>query len=332
MKPGFKIRNVTVDPPLVLAPMSGLTSSAFRRLIKRLNPGAVGMVMSEFLSVEGMTRHGRRTLEMMRFREEERPIGIQIFGRDPARMRDAALMIEDAGADVIDINCGCPAPKVVKKGGGCELMRRPDLLRAILREIKSAIKIPITVKMRSGWDNNSINALNIAEMAEGEGADAITVHGRTRSEMYKGKADWELVEDIAQMLSIPVCGSGDIHDRESAEARFKGRIAGLYIGRGALSNPLVFREIVDNSKQNLRLDEARVIAVLFQYLELLKEDLPEKAALGRLKQLISRLVPRSWKWKPAALRGMNLDVLADIFQEAAFLQSGKDKISEGGKT
>lgn len=314
MKPGFKIRDIIIDPPLILAPMSGLTSSAFRRLIKRLNPGAVGMVMSEFLSVEGMTRNGVRTLEMMRFREEERPITIQIFGKDPARMRDAALMVEDTGADIIDVNCGCPAPKVVRKGGGCILMRQPEELRIILREIRNAIKIPLTVKMRAGWDSSRINALEIARIAEGEGAECVTVHGRTRAEMYRGEADWDLVGEIAEELSIPVCGSGDIHDLESAEARFKGRIAGLYIGRAALSNPLVFREIVEGQKQNLRLDEARVISVLSDYLELLQEDLPEKAVLGRLKQLISRLVPRSWKWKNTALRGARLRDVSAVLQ------------------
>ncbi len=316
MKPGFKIGNIIIDPPLILAPMSGLTSSAFRRLIKRLNPGAVGMVMSEFLSVEGMTRNGTRTLEMMRFREEERPIAIQIFGRDCLRMRDAAVMVEEAGADIIDVNCGCPAPKVVKKGGGCVLMRQPEELRVILREIKSAVRIPLTVKMRAGWDSSRINAMEIAEIAEGEGAECVTVHGRTRAEMYRGDADWDLVEEIAQALSIPVCGSGDIHDLESANARFRGEIAGLYIGRAALANPLVFREIVEGQKQNLRQDEARVLSVLLAYLELLEEDLPEKAVLGRLKQLISRLVPRSWKWKNTALRGAGLRDVSAILEEA----------------
>ena len=135
----YAVRSIQVNPGLVLSPMSGVTTRPFRRLIKELNPGAVGLVVSEFVSVEGMTRGSRRTLEMMRFSEEERPYCVQIFGYDIDRMRDAALMVQDIGADIVDINCGCPAPKVVKRGGGCELMRQPDHLQRIIKEVRKAV-------------------------------------------------------------------------------------------------------------------------------------------------------------------------------------------------
>jgi tRNA-dihydrouridine synthase B len=140
--PGFNIRNIKISPGLVLAPMSGVTTSAFRRLLKSTNPGAIGLVVSEFISVEALTRQVVRSLEMMRFRPEERPVGIQIFGYDINRLRDAAMMVQDAGVDLIDLNCGCPAPKVVRKGGGCELMRIPDHLCKIVREIRRSVSIP----------------------------------------------------------------------------------------------------------------------------------------------------------------------------------------------
>ena len=305
--------------------MSGVTCSAFRRLIKRLNPGAVGLVASEFLSVEGMTRNGRRTLEMMRFREEEKPLSIQIFGRNIARMRDAARMIEDANADIVDINCGCPAPKVVKKGGGCVLMLEPELLAQIIREIRSAISIPLTIKIRSGWDSANLNAIEISKIAESEGVDSVTIHGRTRSQMYQGEADWEIVEQVADALKIPVCGSGDIKNRETALSRLKGDIAGLYIGRAALSNPYIFREIVNGEDLNIRNDQIGAINIIKQYMELLLEDMPERAVIGHVKQLIGQITPRRWGWKTTVLRAQNLeDLLSLLFDATAQLSKVKD--------
>jgi len=315
LKP-FSIRNINIDPPLILAPMSGVTCSAFRRLIKRLNPGAIGLVASEFLSVEGMTRSGRRTLEMMKFREEERPLSIQIFGRNIHRMRDAARMIEDTGADIVDINCGCPAPKVVKKGGGCVLMLEPELLAQIIREIRAAISIPLTIKIRSGWDSANLNAFEIAKIAESEGVDSVTIHGRTRSQMYQGEADWEIVERVADALRVPVCGSGDIKDRETALSRLKGAIAGLYIGRAALSNPYVFREIVNREAFNIRRDQVSAINLIRQYIELLLEDMPERGVIGHVKQLIGQIAPRRWEWKTIALRAQNLEGLLEVLSAA----------------
>lgn len=313
----FNIRDITISPPLILAPMSGITCSAFRRLIKRLNPGCIGLVVTEFLSVEGMTRRGIRTLQMMRFRDEERPIAVQIFGSNPARMRDGALMIQDAGVDIVDVNCGCPAPKVVRRGGGVDLMRNPELLRNILAEIRSHLKIPLTLKMRSGWDDESLNAPEIARMAQEEGVDAVTVHGRTRSQMYKGEADWDLVERIAGDLSVPVCGSGDIVDCASATGRLSGRTSGLYIGRGAMSNPRVFSQIMREQGKDIGFNPLEALEIVGQYIELLQEDFPERASIGRVKQLICRMAPRKWWWKSVILHKLKLQEILDVLHEAA---------------
>jgi tRNA-dihydrouridine synthase B len=297
----YQIRHIQVNPGLVLSPMSGVTTRPFRRLIKELNPGAVGLVVSEFVSVEGMTRGSQRTLEMMRFSEEERPYCVQIFGYDVDRMRDAALMVQDIGADLVDINCGCPAPKVVKRGGGCELMRQPDHLQSIIREVKRAISIPLTLKIRAGWDESSRNAFEIAKMAEGEGIEALAIHGRTRSQLYRGEADWDLVQEIAEVLSIPVLGSGDVVCRTTAEARLKGKVAGLFIGRASMMNPYVFTDIVKDQPSQLKGNHQLMLDVLFRYIELLREDFQDNACGGKFKQLASQMC-RGAPWRKQLLQ------------------------------
>lgn len=325
MVQSYLVRTIQVKPGLVLSPMSGVTTRPFRRLIKELNPGAVGLLVSEFVSVEGMTRGSRRTLEMMRFSDEERPYCVQIFGYDIDRMRDAALMVQDIGADMVDINCGCPAPKVVKRGGGCELMRQPDHLQMIIREVRKALTIPLTLKIRAGWDDGSRNAVAIAKMAESEGIEALAVHGRTRAQLYRGSADWDLVEEVAENVSIPVLGSGDVVDRPSAEARLRGKIAGLFIGRASMWNPLVFSEIVAGTSNTIRNDHSRMVSILYRYIELLREDFPESSCAGKLKQLASQMC-RGAPWRKNLLTLNTLQEQIDLLntvRDGAFVASGK---------
>lgn len=315
MVPGYNIRQVAVNPGLVLAPMSGVTCSAFRQLIKELNPGAVGLLVSEFISVEGLTREGRRSLEMMRFAEMERPIGIQIFGYDIKRMRDAAVMVEQAGADIVDINCGCPAPKVVRRGGGCELMRQPLHLGAMLREVRSAVSIPLTIKMRSGWDDGSRNAPEIARIAEQEGVEAVTVHGRTRAALYRGTADYEIVQRVIESVSIPVCGSGDVVDAASASERLGSGVVGLYVGRAAIHNPLVFTDIVEGRSPELKNRPELMVKILLRYRDLLLEGgRPPLAMCGRLKQLASQMA-KGAPWTKPFCRAQSLREQEEVLEK-----------------
>lgn len=288
------IGGITIAPNLLLAPMSGVTCSCFRRLIKRENNGAVGLLVTEFISIEGMTRRNEQSLRMMRFREEERPLSVQIFGNDIDRMVEAAKMVEDAGADILDINSGCPVPKVVKRGGGCELMRRPEHLAKVLAAVSSAISIPLTLKIRAGWDHEHRNALEIAKVAEENGVVMLAVHGRTRTEGYRGEADWDLIGEIAARLSIPVVGSGDVVDYESAKRRMGYGVAGLMVGRAALANPWVFSEIAAGFAGTPWTPPPPVATaeVIDRYLSMLTQELPEKAIIGRLKQISSQVTRR----------------------------------------
>jgi tRNA-dihydrouridine synthase B len=236
MKP-FNIRNITIDPPLILSPMAGVTDFTFRRLIKRR--GGVGLVVSEFISVEGLTRHNPKTKRQMRFDEDERPFAVQIFGGQPERMAMGAEMAEEAGADILDVNCGCPAPKVVKNGGGSGLLREPARLETILKEIKRSISIPLTLKLRTGYTDASINVVDVAKMAEQCGVEHIQVHGRTREQGYKGLANWDLIKAVKENVSVPVSGNGDVTSIEYGMRKWReAGTDGILIGRGAMQNPV----------------------------------------------------------------------------------------------
>jgi len=282
----FKIRNIEIKPPLILSPMAGVTNISFRRLLKRR--GGIGLTVSEFISVEGLTRHNPKSKRQMRFFEEERPFAVQIFGGQPARMRMAAEMAEEVGADILDINCGCPAPKVVKHGGGSGLLRDYPRLEDILKEIKKAIKIPLTVKIRAGYYDHTINAVETARLAEACGAEHIALHGRTKEQGYKGLANWDLVRQIKEVVSVPVSGSGDVTTVEGAFQKWREtNCDGILIGRGAMANPWIFRQIDDaiNGREVFHPTHEDKRAVLLEYFEMLREDMPEIPAIGKMKQL-----------------------------------------------
>lgn len=282
----FKIRNIDINPPLVLSPMAGVTDVSFRHLLKRR--GGIGLTVSEFISVEGLTRNNPKSKRQMRFYEDERPFAVQIFGAQPERMRMAAEMAEEVGADILDVNCGCPAPKVVKHGGGSGLLKDHPRLEEILKEIKKAISIPMTVKIRAGFYDHTINAVETAKLAEACGAEHIALHGRTREQGYRGQANWDLVREIKKAVSVPVSGSGDITTIEQAFTRFaETGCDGVLIGRGAMANPWIFCQIEDaihgRAAFQPTLEDKR--AVLLEYFDMLREDMPEIAAIGRMKQL-----------------------------------------------
>src|SRR5687767_10745113 len=259
--------------------MAGVTDYTFRRLIKRR--GGVGLVVSEFISVEGLTRGNPKTKRQMRFDEEERPFGVQIFGGQVERMVMGAEMAEEVGADILDVNCGCPAPKVVKNGGGSGLLREPERLETILKEIKKAIRIPLTLKVRTGFSESTINVVDIAKMAEQCGVEHIAVHGRTRDQGYKGLANWEIIRQVKEAVSVPVSGNGDVTSIESGMKRWReAGTDGILIGRGAMQNPWIFRQFQDvlEGREPYQPDVAEKKAVLLEFFEMCLEEMPELVA------------------------------------------------------
>src|SRR6201991_3798362 len=187
----MKIGPIELDSPFVVSPMAGMTDTAFRRLVKR--HGGCGLVVTEMVSSEGLVRGIDRTLDYAEFTEEERPVSIQIFGGDPAKMAEAARIVEGIGADIVDVNMGCPVPKIAKHNAGCSLMREPVHAASVIKAMARAVKIPVTVKMRAGWNDTERNAPTLARLVEDAGARAVTVHGRTAAQSYTGSADWDLV-------------------------------------------------------------------------------------------------------------------------------------------
>lgn len=237
----MKIGAVTLESPVALAPMAGMTDTAFRRLVKR--KGGCGLVVTEMVSSEGLVRGIDRTLEYAEYTEEERPVSIQIFGGDPAVMADAAQIVEGMGADIVDINMGCPVPKIAKHSAGCSLMRDPAHAAGIVRAMAKAVRIPVTVKMRAGWNEREINAPDLAKRVEDAGAAAVAVHGRTAAQAYRGESDWSLISQVAESVSIPVFGSGDCVEPEHVLQRLRETaVSGVLVGRGALRNPWIFSQ------------------------------------------------------------------------------------------
>ena len=311
------IGNQEISVPLALAPMSGVTGHSFRELLHIYNPKAIGLTVTEFISIEAITRLNPKCFQMLRYSERQRVFSVQIFGHEIERMVDAALIAQDAGANIVDINSGCPAPKVVKKGGGCELMRQPQHLEKILNKVRSKLSIPLTLKIRAGWDQESRNAIEIAKIAEGSGVSMLAVHGRTKAEGYRGDADWDVIETIAKSLSIPVYGSGDVVDFASAKQRLTSDISGLMIGRAALLKPWVFSEIRAKTlgEPFTSPPPEYSLQVMRDYRDLLLTEMSSKGAIGKLKQLasqISRGLPKSKPIRQALCRSRSIQEFSDL--------------------
>lgn len=237
----MKIRNVNIENSICLAPMAGIADRAFRELC--VNYGA-GYAVSEMVSAKGFTMGDKKSRLLLTLGEEEHPAGIQLFGDDPSVMALAAERCREFKPDIIDINMGCPAPKIAMNGGGASLMRKPNLAGEIVKAVAAASNVPVTVKIRKGWDDDSVNAVEIAQIAEKNGASAITVHGRTKVQMYSGTVDYDIIRQVKQAVDIPVIANGDITDEQSAAIMFeKTNCDGIMIGRGALGNPWIFRRL-----------------------------------------------------------------------------------------
>lgn len=239
----MRIGSVDLPSPFAIAPMAGMTDTAFRRLVKR--HGGCGLVVTEMVSAEGLVRGIDRTLEYAEYTQEERPISIQVFGGDPEKMAEAARIVEGMGADIVDVNMGCPVHKIAKHNAGCSLMREPEHAASVISAMTRAVKIPVTVKMRAGWNDSQRNAPTLARLVEDAGAAAVAVHGRTAEQSYSGLADWTIVAEIADALSIPVFGSGDCVDPQQIVERMRSGVEGVLVGRGVLRNPWILAQAQD---------------------------------------------------------------------------------------
>ncbi|MDR2007278.1 MAG: tRNA dihydrouridine synthase DusB [Acidaminococcales bacterium] len=234
------IDKMTIDPPIVLAPMAGVTDQSFRQLVKEKG---CGLLVSEMISAKGLLYKNKNTFALLRFEETERPFAVQLFGRDPVEMALAAKRAATFSPDIIDVNMGCPAAKIVKNGEGAALLREPALIYEIVARMADSVNIPVTIKIRSGWDEHTVNAPEVAYLAEKAGARAITVHARTRSEFYAGTADWRVIKASVGAVGIPVIGNGDIKTAADAERMFaETGCAAVMIGRAAAGNPWIFAE------------------------------------------------------------------------------------------
>lgn len=237
----MQIGEIKLAAPLALAPMAGITDLPFRLICRRLG---CGMTVSEMVSAKGLLYKNVKTTEMLRIDDGERPTAIQLFGSVPEELAEAARMVEASGADMIDFNMGCPVPKIVNNGEGSALMKQPQLAHDILAAMVKAVKIPVTVKFRAGWDDSNRNAVEIAKAVEAAGVSAVAVHGRTRQQFYEGKADWGIIAEVKQAVKVPVFGNGDIFTVEDGLRMLaETGVDGLMIGRGADGNPWIFREL-----------------------------------------------------------------------------------------
>lgn len=253
----FRIGGVLIDPPLALAPMAEVTDTYYRSLVKEL--GGVGLVVSEFISAEGLTRNNDRSHQMLAFSEAERPVAIQIYGGDPDRMDDAAAIVESEGVDIVDINMGCPVRKIVNTGAGSAMLKDFDRAARVVEKIRKRVKIPVTVKVRKGWESDDV--LPLLRRFEEIGVAAIAIHGRTRNEAYTGASDWSYIGHVKRELKIPVWGNGDVKTPSDAVGMFETTgVDGVMIGRAALHNPFIFRDIAMCSGGRSRSPAAEAVA------------------------------------------------------------------------
>ncbi len=239
-KEPLKIGKVAIDMPVFLAPMAGVTDMAYRILARRMG---CGLLYSEMVSEKGIHFRNEHTLKMLKVDARERPLAIQLFGNEPEGLAEAAKYVESLGvADIIDINMGCPAPKIVKNDEGSALLKDPPRAHAIMAAVKKAVKLPVTVKMRMGWDSEHINVVEMARLAEDAGMDAIAVHGRTREQFYSGQADWQVIAAVKKAVKIPVIGNGDVRTcRDLARIFSETACDAVMIGRAAQGNPWIFK-------------------------------------------------------------------------------------------
>lgn len=284
----LKIRDVVLDNNLVLAPMAGVTDLPFRLLCKEQG---CGLLCMEMVSAKAIYYKNEKTDALMEIEPSEKPVSLQLFGSEPEIISEIAKSIEERPFAILDINMGCPVPKVVNNGEGSALMKNPKLVEQIVTSTVKAIKKPVTVKIRKGFDENSVNAVEIARIAEASGASAITVHGRTREQYYTGKADWDIIRQVKEAVSVPVIGNGDVESPEDAVRLLEETgCDGIAIGRGARGNPWIFSEInhffeTGKKKDKPSLDEVK--AMIIRHAELMIKYKGEYIAMREMRKHVA---------------------------------------------
>ena len=290
-----QIGSVTIKGPAVLAPMAGTADRAFREICASFG---AAYVISEMVSAKALTYGDKKSRELMELSSQERPAAIQLFGDDPQTMAEAAVLALEYQPEIIDLNMGCPAPKITSNGCGSALMKKPALCGRIVEAVKKAVPVPVTVKIRKGWDTRTVNAVEVAKTCENAGADAIAVHGRTREQMYAPSADWESIRQVKEAVSIPVIGNGDVTDGPSAARMFdETGCRMVMIGRAALGKPWIFKEIaayLSNSEYTPPSISERM-KIMEQHIETMCHEKGERIAMREARKHIG--------WYLAGLRG-----------------------------
>lgn len=315
----FKIKDIEIKNRIILAPMAGICNSAFRKIIKEMG---AGLMYAEMVSDKALVYNSKKTEDMLYMEEMERPIAQQIFGSDKETFVLAAKEIyEKMHPDIIDINMGCPVPKVALRAqAGSALLKNPDKIYEIVSSVVEAVPIPVTVKIRSGWDLNSINAVEVAKICESAGASAITVHGRTRSQGYSGTVDYDIIREVKENISIPVIGNGDIVDIDSAKKMFETGVDAIMIGRGCLGNPWLIKELVEYFEKGNIISKPtprEKIEMCFHHMEYLRKIKCEKVAVLEMRSHIAwylKGLPESVEVKNACFKATTQKELTEILQ------------------